>query len=150
MRRLKDDRGDWIEGMDELNAHIQSYFGDLFTSEVNQTDPTVLEKVNTKVTEQMNDMLMAPFTAEEVRKAVFSIGDLKAPGPDGLHAIFYKKYWSILGNELTTKVLMTINSQQIPEEWNDTTIVMIPKSDAPETVKQYRPISLCNVLYKII
>jgi hypothetical protein len=40
----------------------------------------------------MNDVLLAPFSAEEVKKALFDIGDLKAPGPDGLHAIFYKRF----------------------------------------------------------
>jgi hypothetical protein len=40
----------------------------------------------------MNNMLTAPFSAKDVKKAVFSIGDLKAPGMDGLHAIFYKKF----------------------------------------------------------
>jgi hypothetical protein len=39
----------------------------------------------------MNAQLLAPFSPEEVKKKIFSIGDLKAPGPDGLHAIFYKK-----------------------------------------------------------
>jgi hypothetical protein len=40
----------------------------------------------------MNDELNKPYTAEEVKEALFSIGDLKAPGPDGMAAIFYKKY----------------------------------------------------------
>uniref|UniRef100_A0A453K866 Reverse transcriptase domain-containing protein n=1 Tax=Aegilops tauschii subsp. strangulata TaxID=200361 RepID=A0A453K866_AEGTS len=40
----------------------------------------------------MNNALLAPYTAEDVHKALFDIGDLKAPGPDGLHAIFYKRF----------------------------------------------------------
>ena len=39
----------------------------------------------------MNEALMAPYTTEEVSKALFSIGEFKAPGPDGLHAVFYKR-----------------------------------------------------------
>jgi hypothetical protein len=39
----------------------------------------------------MNEKLLAPFSPEDVKNAAFSIGDLKAPGPDVLHAIFYKK-----------------------------------------------------------
>jgi hypothetical protein len=78
-----------------------SYFTNLFTSEVQATDPAVLEKIQPRITDAMNERLLAPFTAEDVKKAAFSIGDLKAPGPDGLHAIFYKKFWSICGEKIT-------------------------------------------------
>ena len=150
IKNLKDENGTLLEGTDVVKNHIASYFTNLFTSEVNHTDPVVLQKVAAKVTEPMNEMLMQPYDADDVRKAVFSIGDLKAPGPDGLHAVFFKKYWDILGPDITQEVLFAINSRQIPAEWNDTTIVMIPKVDSPEVVTQFRPISLCNVLYKII
>ena len=48
----------------------------------------VLNVVTSKVTPEMNQGLLAPFSYEEVKHALFSIGDLKAPGSDGLHAIF--------------------------------------------------------------
>ena len=150
VKRLKDDEGNWLEGMPELNNHILNYFSHLFSSEVQHTDPALLQKVQHKVSDQMNNFLMAPFTADDVKKAVFSIGDFKAPGPDGLHAVFFKRYWNLIGEEITLEVLDAINSKQIPAEWNDTTVVMIPKIDSPELVTQFRPISLCNVLYKII
>jgi hypothetical protein len=81
---------------------------------------------------------------------VFSIGDLKAPGLDGLHAIFYKKFWNVCGEDITREILQAMNTGVIPHGWNDTTVVLIPKTDNPESVTQYRPISLCNVIYKII
>ena len=80
-----------------------------------------------KVIEKMNEMLLAPYTHDDVRKAVHSIGDLKAPGPDGLHAIFFKKFWHIIGDEISQEVLFAINTRQIPAEWNDTSIVLIPQ-----------------------
>jgi hypothetical protein len=43
-----------------------------------------------------------------------------------------------------------MNMGLIPEGWNDTTVVLILKLDHPELVSQFRPISLCNVIYKII
>jgi hypothetical protein len=98
----------------------------------------------------MNDQLLAPFMPEDVKKAVFSIGDYKALGPDGLHAIFYKNFWNICGEEITQEILQALNTGIIPEGWNDTTVVLIPKIDDPELISQLCPISLCNVIYKII
>lgn len=60
----------------------------LFTSEVGAVDPSVLADVPRRVSSEMNNELLAPYTFDEVKKALFSIGDLKAPGPDGLHAVF--------------------------------------------------------------
>ena len=122
----------------------------MFTSEVTQPNQDVLSLIPGKITEEMNNALLAPYTNDEVRKALFDIGDLKAPGPDGLHAIFYKRFWSILGDDLIEEVLKAVNTCSIPEGWNDTAIVIIPKVNASEKVTQFRPISLCNVVYKVI
>src|SRR3954462_2669625 len=75
---------------------------------------------------------------------------MKAPGPYGLHAVFFKRFWHILGEELTDEVLDVINKRKIPQGWNDTNVVLIPKVASPEMITQYRPISLCNVVYKVI
>jgi hypothetical protein len=84
---------------------ILEYFDNLFTSEVQATDPAVLEKVQPRVSQGMNEKLTAPFSAEDVRKVAFSIGDYKAPGPNGLHAVFYKKLWRLCGDDITSEVL---------------------------------------------
>ena len=129
---------------------VQNYFVNLFTSEVGEPDPTVLSDVRRSVTSDMNMMLRASFTAEEVKKALFQIGDYKAPGPDGMHAVFYKRFWELVGDDLVKEVLAAVNTAQIPEGWNDTTIILIPKVNDPTLVSQFRPISLCNVVYKVI
>jgi hypothetical protein len=56
----------------------------------------------------------------------------------------------MLGGDLEDEVLQAVNSATIPEGWNDTTIVLIPKVTNPEKITQFRPISLCNVVYKVI
>jgi hypothetical protein len=55
-----------------------------------------------------------------------------------------------MGEEITYEGLKAINSGVVPDGWNNTNIVLIPKVDNPESISQYRPISLCNVLYKVI
>jgi hypothetical protein len=98
----------------------------------------------------MNLALLKEFTEREVKEALDSIGDLKAPGPDGMPSVFYKRFWEFVGEKVTNEVLQVLNGGQIPEGWNETAVVLIPKVKHPECLKDLRPISLCNVLYKIV
>lgn len=56
----------------------------------------------------------------------------------------------MLGDDLVAEVLEAVNSSKILDGWNSTTIVLIPKVDSPDEVSQFRPISLCNIVYKVI
>jgi hypothetical protein len=151
VRRLIDDSGGVVEGK-HLKMFITNQYQNLFSSQAGDHVQVnaVLNCVRRRVTQDMNEMLLAPFTGEEVRVALESIGDLKAPGTDGMPAIFYKRFWSLLGNQVKAEVLAVLNGGEMPQGWNDTIIVLIPKTRSPEKLKDLRPISLCNVLYKLI
>jgi hypothetical protein len=56
----------------------------------------------------------------------------------------------VVGNKVTTEVLNVLRGAPMPAEWNNTIIALIPKVKNPVKVTDLRPISLCNVLYKII
>jgi hypothetical protein len=68
--------------------------------------------------------------------------------PDGFPARFYQRSSGVLKEEITQAVLKFFATGSMPMGVNDTSIVLIPKSDDPKGLKDYRPISLCNVLYK--
>lgn len=107
-------------------------------------------KVQPRVNSAMNESLSSPYTEDEIVQALNGIGDLKAPGPDGMPAIFFKKFWDTIGNQVKQEVMTVLNGDAIPDGWNETTVVLIPKVKDPQCLKDFRPISLCNVLYKII
>lgn len=72
------------------------------------------------------------------------------PGLDGMPPIFYKFFWHVVGEDITTVVLRALNSGIVPESINTTFISLIPKIKSPKKVLDFRPVSLCNVVYKLI
>lgn len=114
IKKLKEDSGSWVEGNEGFKHLTRDYFSSLFTSGSGDIDLGLLNSVKPSVTSYMNDILLAEYTREEVRKALFQIGDLKAPGPDGLHVIFFKRFWHIVGDELTDEVLHAVKNRKIP------------------------------------
>ncbi|KAL0378826.1 UNVERIFIED_CONTAM: hypothetical protein Sradi_3188100 [Sesamum radiatum] len=97
----------------------------------------------------MNEQLVQPFTASEVRNALFSMSPFKSPGPDGMPPLFFQKLWHIVGSDVTRSVLSMLNDVHLLHKMNFTHIVLIPKRTNPETVSHFRPISLCNTMVKI-
>ena len=74
---------------------------------------------------------------------------LQAAGSDGMPSLFYQNYWDLVGDEVTSLVLHLLNSASLPANLNHTFVTLIPKVKNMEYVLEFRPISLCNVLYKI-
>jgi hypothetical protein len=103
-----------------------------------------------RVTDEMNQGLLRVFTMEEIGVALNQMPPLKAPGPDGFSACFYQKNWAVMGEEVCGVILNFLNSGIMNKDLNSTYIALIPKVPNPSRVSEFRPISLCNVLYKII
>jgi hypothetical protein len=133
-----------------MAAVITNYFNKLFTSHTSTRTQELLSKVVPRVTHEMNEFLLKEFTEEEVWHALEDIGDLKAPGPDGMPSIFYKCNWEVVGPHVVKEVLEVLNGGPIPQKWNETWVTLIPKVKNPEEMKDLRPISLCNVVYKLV
>jgi hypothetical protein len=150
IKKLKRDDGGVVEDEEAMREVATNYFSSLFTSSTGTRMNELLEHIEPRVTEEMNEVLCAEFTSKEVVDALESIGDFKAPGLDGMHSVFYKKFWDIVGEKVTEEVLGVLNGGPMPPDWNEMCIVLIPKIQNPECMKDLRPISLCNVVYKLI
>ncbi|KAK3187925.1 hypothetical protein Dsin_027486 [Dipteronia sinensis] len=74
----------------------------------------------------------------------------KALGPDGLHDMFYQKNWELVGPSVTVACLKCLNEGADLATINDTLIALIPKVSSVERIEEYRQISLCNVIFKIV
>ena len=98
--RLKTDDASWIEGEEEINAHITEYFKNLFRTLGDRDWSDMLDVVQVKVTEAMNEALLKPILDMEVYEAAKELGALKAPGSDGFPDIFFQKFWHVVGTDI--------------------------------------------------
>ena len=64
--------------------------------------------------------------------------------------IFFQKYWDVMGPQVTQSVIQILRTGIMPIRLNDTYICLIPKVNSPQKITEYRLISLCNVIYKIV
>ena len=74
----------------------------------------------------------------------------KSPGPDGMSPFFFQKYWHRMGNDVTTAIFSVLNSGHMLHKMNYTHIVLIPQYNDLKNVSDYQPISLGNVVSRIV
>lgn len=74
----------------------------------------------------------------------------KSSGPDGMSPGFYQKHWHILGEDITGMVQDYLDTGTFADKLTDTNIVLVPKKSNPVSMQDLRPISLCNVIYKVV
>jgi hypothetical protein len=146
---LTADNGRVLTGQEDLEQLTCDFYQKLFTAQDELSPELVCAHVPHKVTPLMNDMLDKLFTEEEVEKALFQMAPGKAPGVDGFNAGFFQAHWEMLRPCVVPAVLNFLNGGELSEKVNKTLLVLIPKVSNPQDLSQYRPISLCNVLYKI-
>lgn len=127
-----------------------AYFTDLFKSSHPGSLTQFFSGFHNRVSSQVNESLIASVTKEEVKQSVFSIKPSSALGPDGMNALFFQKYWCIVGDQVTLEVQLFFDRGYFPKEWNYTHLFLLPKTVKPTVMSDMRPISLCSVLYKIV
>ena len=126
-------------------------FKDLYQSQ-NPQFPGNLEnliEVYISNSEENEALCLVP-SEDEIKRVVFEMNPLKAPRSDGLPALFYKHYWSIVGRQVVAAVQSFFHEGWLLKEFNQTFITLIPKIQGACNFNQFRPISLCNVCYKVI
>jgi hypothetical protein len=69
--KLKKANGDFTESEEEMRNLTRDFYGNLFCSEGVLYMEVVLDTVPVKVTSEMNDKLLAPFTGLEIKEALF-------------------------------------------------------------------------------
>ncbi|XP_059428496.1 uncharacterized protein LOC132162251 [Corylus avellana] len=145
-----DERGIICDTQESTEKAFWDFYSKLFTTEGTKGVKQCLRATQRRVTDDMNSSLLAEFTGEEVSRAVNLMAPLMALGLDGFTICFYQDNWTTVGVEVCNSVLPFLNSGIIDADLNYTYIALIPKTKNPTSVTEFRPISLYNVLYKIV
>lgn len=133
--------------MHELfNTHFKRLFALHDTrKEWFQTQYTIL-KLNNEDLEKLHRTVKD----EEIKNVIFAMTPWKAPRPDGFPVGFYKKLWKVVDIKVCEIVERSWENPTYITEVNQTNIFLIPKTQQPEYVHHFRPISLCNTIYKVV
>ncbi|XP_059627616.1 uncharacterized protein LOC132270455 [Cornus florida] len=137
-----------------------SYFMKTFNAMCNKSRITrlrlasgiqALKEVNSKVVpDQHLNSLTANPSLEEIKGYFFGLSDKKSPGPDEFNAVFFKKTWPVVGNDVAMAVREFFVNGKILKEINYTYLALVPKVPNPTSLQDFRPISCCNTIYKVI
>ncbi|KAK9698289.1 hypothetical protein RND81_08G093800, partial [Saponaria officinalis] len=142
--------GDQYTGLDQVGTAFVDYYQHLLGTSVAvaDIDPLIVAGSTVKIADHAK--LVRPVTRDEIKHSLFAIDSNKSPGLDGFSSGFFKAVWDIVGNDFCTAVEDFFRTGFLPKQANTTLVSLIPKKDVPQTVKDFRPISCCSVVYKTI
>ena len=149
---LKDTEGNWLIEEVEIKDYIRNSYKKLYMTELNVSSMTsdVSEFSCCFLEEEDRARIDGGVTEEEIRAGLWAFKPFKAPGPDGLHAGFYQCFWLVVKNSICNEVKGIFDKGYVLSYLNETLISLIPKCQNLEALSNYRPISLCNSVYKIV
>ena len=149
---IRTETGETTTDQTEITAAFRNYYKDLYGKEATDNDiqETYLQYVR-KIRDDDRDFIDEDITMIDIRKALNEMNENSAPGPNGLTVKFYKTFFTELAPLLVKMIDRAINGEGLSKELKQSHITLLPKdSGDPLLTKNYRPISLLNIEYKLI
>ncbi|KAA3464146.1 reverse transcriptase [Gossypium australe] len=150
INRLETEEGQEVTADVEISDTASRYFQKLFTSSGVGDFSHILAGITPAISADINTILQASYSGDEIQKALKGMGPTKAPGYDGFPVLFFQKSWHIVGKDVVEFCLGVLNEGEEFGSVNETDIVLIPKTPYPTSLVNFRPISLCTILYKLV
>ncbi|RZC29900.1 Exocyst complex component SEC6 isoform B [Glycine soja] len=141
--------GVWVQEPSSVKNEAFNHFKERF-SEQNLNRPTLDGVQLPSLAQGEKETLVARFTETEITTAVWDCGGDKSPGPDGLNFNFIKQFWKILKPDFMRFLDEFYINGSFPKGSNASFIALIPKRNDPQSLNDYRPISLIGCVYKVV
>jgi len=104
IRKLRQDDGTWCTDQNTMKCMAINYFEQLFRKDEHINPQDIVDLLEPAVSAQANESLCNDYSDEEIGTALFQIGPLKAPGPDGLPARFFQRNWGLVKEDVIQAV----------------------------------------------
>ena len=106
---MQDDNGIMQSRLSSIEYVMVSYLSNLFSAKSTLAIYLVLNYVQPRVTDMINEQLCLPYTKVEIEHALSNMHPHQAPGPDDFNAFFFQKYWDIVRDDVCAAVLAVLN-----------------------------------------
>jgi hypothetical protein len=138
-----------VNDSESINKIVSSYYKDLFGSSVHSSINVSNFNMN-QLSDTDRTLLTAPFTINEIKKVVFEMKHNSAPCPDGFPVEFFQNFWELIQMDVWNLFKDFYDGNLDIERLNYGMVTLLPKVDNAVDMKNFRPICLLNVCYKII
>ncbi|CAL1383060.1 unnamed protein product [Linum trigynum] len=108
IRRIKSSAGQWYFGTEAVSGCIVDYFCSLFKASPSPSPTPVMDSIDKRMDDQDNSNLLRPVAREEITTALKQMGARKAPGADGFSALFFKRFWGVIGDDVTACITVSL------------------------------------------
>lgn len=136
----------WIDNPSLIKDLVQNYFKELFRNQDDTPGNCLIMNPHNALSVDDNEPYVSPYLMLKFGAWLEVSPHTRPPALMG-----FKLFFTIpIGEDICNFVKICFANNAIPKEVNRTLIALIPKSDNPDTIKMFRPISLCNVRYKIV
>jgi len=149
---VSDSRGTKCEGQWQVEeAFVKHFFELLKSHEVPQSESTPFDDLAiTSLNSNQANSLIQSVSDEEIQDALFSIPKNSTGGPDGFTSWFFISCWEVVKHDFIKATRSFFVSNKLLLGINSTFICLVPKIDVPSSVKHFRLISCCKIVYKYI
>uniref|UniRef100_A0A671TWB6 Reverse transcriptase domain-containing protein n=1 Tax=Sparus aurata TaxID=8175 RepID=A0A671TWB6_SPAAU len=149
---LRSDNGSSLTEAAEIRRHATHFYKELFKTEL--VEDLELESAFLadlpQVRESSDSLLSADLTLDELRVALMSLDNGKAPGIDGIPVDFYKTFWPVVGEDMLEVFQESFRSGLLPQSCRRAVITLLPKKGDLQDLKNWRPVSLLCRDYKVL
>ena len=152
INKLKTSNNSVTENQGIILEEMKSFYKDLYSKKELDDGDSFLNTINLPKTmpRDIENDLKTDINLEEIKKAVKMMKPNKSPGEDGLPIEFYRIFWDDIEDCLFNSYNYSITNESLSITQKRGIISLLPKKNDLLLLKNWRPLTLLNVDYKIL